>query len=481
MKRTICLVSSAFCLVACDPPPSSGDPDAAVADPDAAVVDRDAPGGGTDDAFVTGDLDAFVPSGGCPTYDVDDPRQISYGRASPGPAVIESDTTWDAAHTYFVIGSLDVQGVTLTIEAGTHVCLDAGSGSPPMIDFRERSSGGGTSRLVVNGTAEAPVVFEPATPESEWNNLTLSFASSASLSHLTLIGGGAGGAGVLRVDDNFVGPLEAEEVHLVGTAGTMLALRNHDGLSTASSIHLDAQDPDVTDVAVEASLSGLATLSPSTLELGSLTAEARVVRVTSGAVDVDTTIPGDLGATFLFRDDLVVQRPDAASPIPTLTIEAGAELAFDGTSLQVGSSSGLDAEGGNLVAVGTESAPIRLRSASPTPAAGDWQGLILVATATELDVTELAHVVIEDAGRDLGGGVLHCETTPTPMLGAIRLRGNGFEDYEGPRMSNVEIVRSAGDGVAFACTSSSCLVTDYTAAVTGTEIAGVLLRDRACP
>jgi hypothetical protein len=202
--------------------------------------------------------------------------------------------------------------------------------------------------------------------------------------------------------------------------------------------------------------------------------------VTSGVVELDTTVPGDLDVTFLFRDDVVVQRADSTSPIPTLTLEAGAELAFDGTSLQIGGVAGLDAEGGNLVAVGTEAAPIRMRSASPTPAAGDWQGLIVVATATELDVTELAHVVIEDAGRDLGGGVLHCETTPTPMLGAIRLRGNGFEDYEGPRMTSIEIVRSAGDGVAFACSSSSCLLTDYTGELTGTEIAGVLLRDR-CP
>lgn len=475
MKRTSLLVSSSLCLVACDPAPSASDLDAA-------VVDRDAPGGGADDAFGAGDPDAFVSGGGCPTFDVDDPSQLAYGRNSPGPAVLDTDTTWDAAHTYFVIGSLDVQGVTLTIEAGTHVCLDAGSGSAPMIDFRERASGGGTGRLVVDGTADAPVVFEPATPDSAWNAITLSSASSASLSHLTLIGGGAGGAGVLRVEDNFVGPLEAREVHLVGTAGTMLSLRNHDGLAAGASVHLDAQDPDVIDVAMEASLSGLATLTPSSIDFGSaLSDDARVVRVTSGAVEVDTTIPGDLGVTFLFRDDVVVQRPDAASPIPTLTIEAGAELAFDGTSLQIGSTAGLDDEGGNLVAVGTEAAPIRLRSASETPAAGDWQGVILVATATELEVTELAHVVIEDAGRDLGGGVLHCETTPTPLLGAIRLRGNGFEDYEGPRLSRIDIVRSAGDGVAFACSSSSCLLTDYAAALTGSEIAGVLVRSRGCP
>jgi hypothetical protein len=474
MKRTLLLVSCSFGLVACDPPPSASDPDAA-------VVDRDAPGG-ADDAFVSGDPDAFVPGSGCPAYDVDDPSQVSYGRNSPGPAVIDADTTWDAAHTYFVIGSLDVQGVTLTIEAGTRVCLDAGSGSAPMIDFRERSSGGGTSRLVVNGTPEAPVVFEPATPDSSWNAITLSSASSASLSHLTLIGGGVGGAGVLQVSDNFVGPLDAEEVHLVGTRGTMLSLRNPEGLAAGASIHLDAQDPDVIDVAVASSLSGLATLSPSSLVVGdSLTAEARVVRVSSGLVERDTTIPGDLGMTFLFRDDVIVQRADASSPLPTLTIEAGADLAFDGTSIQVGSAAGLEHEGGNLVAVGTTSAPIRLRSASAAPAAGDWQGLIVVATATELDVTELSHVVIEDAGRDLGGGVLHCDTTPTPMLGAIRLRGNGFEDYEGPRMSSVEIVRSAGEGVAFACSSASCLLTDYTGAVTGTEIAGELLRTRDCP
>lgn len=437
--------------------------------------DPDAPGS-------MGDPDAFVPSSGCPELDADDASQIAVGRNSGGDTVIDEDTTWDAEHTYFVLGSLDVQGVTLTIEAGAHVCLDAGGGSPPTIDFRE-GPGGGQSRLVVSGTAAAPVVFEPAVDGSEWNSITLSSASTASLSHLTLIGGGAGGAGALRVDGNYAELFDARDVHLVGTAGMMLSLGN-EGLAADASIYLDAQDPSVPDVAMDVTSRGVSTLDSDTIHFGSsLPAAARVVRMRDGDITEDTRIPGDLDVAFLFDDDVIVQRESSASPIPTLTIEAGAELRFEGTSIVVGSTSGLDDEGGNLVAVGTAERPIRLASASPTPAAGDWQGVLLVATAFEPEVTELAYVIVSDAGRDLGGpgAVLHCETLPTPVVGAIRLRGNGFEDYEGPRMSDVTIERSAGDGVAFACSASSCLVTDYASELTGTDVDGELVRDRACP
>ncbi|MFO0709058.1 MAG: hypothetical protein U0353_04425 [Sandaracinus sp.] len=468
------LALPAIASLGCDPGPS---------DPDAAVVDRDSPGGGETDAYVAPGEDAFVPSAGCPTFDVDDPTQISYGRNSPGDTTIDADTTWTSDHTYFVIGSLDVQGATLTIEAGTQVCLDAGSGSAPLIDFREGAGGTGTSRLVVNGTASEPVVFQPATPDSAWNSITLSSDSTASLSHLMLLGGGAGGSGVLRVDDNYPELLEASDVHLVGGAGMLLALRNG-GLAPGSSIYLDAQDPDATDMVMEATPAGLATLDPSSLHVAAtLPVGARFVRMTSGTIEQDVTIPGDLGLSFVFRDDVIVSRADAASPIPTLTIEAGAEVLFDGTMLLVGGSAGLDEEGGNLVAVGTEAAPIHLGSAASAPTAGDWQGVILVSTAFEPEVTELAHVRVSDAGRDLGGvgAVLHCATLPTPVLGAIRLRGNGFEDYEGPRMTSIALERSAGDGIAFACSSTSCLLTDYSAEIMGTDIAGELLRERSCP
>ena len=452
-------------------------------DPDAAVVDRDAPGSmGDPDAFGSmGDPDAFVPSSGCPALDADDPTQVAVGRNSGGDTVIDEDTTWDAAHTYFVLGSLDVQGVTLTLEAGTHVCLDAAGGSPPTIDFRE-GPGGGQSRLVVSGTASSPVVFEPAVEGSEWNSITLSSASTASLSHLTLIGGGAGGAGALRVDANYAELLDAHDVHLVGTAGMMLSLRNA-GLAEDASIYLDAQDPSVPDAAMDATTIGVSTLNADTIHFGaSLPATARVVRMANGDITTDTTIPGDLGVAFRFRDDVLVQRESSTSPIPTLTIEAGAELRFDGTSLVVGSTSGAD-DAGNLVAIGTAEAPIRFGSASEAPAAGDWVGLFLVAGSFEPEVTTLAHVVVSDAGRDLGGSsaVLHCASLPTPVLGAIRLRGNGFEDYEGPAMTDVTIERSAGDGVSFACSASSCLLTDYTSELTGTDIAGELVRERDCP
>ena len=458
--------------LACDPP-VIGPPIEPGAD--AAVLDQDSPGSGAPDAPAS--------AAGCPVYDVDDPTQVTYGRSSSGPAVLDADTIWTADRTYFVIGSLDVQGVTLTIEAGTHVCLDAGTGAPPTIDLRE-GIGGGSSRLVVSGTASAPVVFAPATPDSRWNSVTLSASSSASLDQLWLVGGGAGGAGVLRVDENFPEALVARNVHVEDVSGMALSLRAHAGLASDASLFVDSQRAGTSGPAIEVPLHAASTITPASLHLAaSLPASARRVQLTNDFVDVDVTLRGDLGVPFVTAGDIVVERSDASTPIPTLTLEAGVEVLFPSGERRVGRPAGLDRDGGNLVALGTAESPIRLGSASDTPAAGDWIGVVIVAGSFEPEVTELRHVVISDAGRDGGGlgSVLHCQTLPTPLTGGIRLRGSTSEPYEGPRLEAIEIVRSAGDGLAFGCTTISCLTTDYAGAVTGTDIAGELLRSRECP
>jgi hypothetical protein len=426
--------------------------------------------------------DAPAPTGDCPTLDTSNPSHVVLGRASSGPALIDADTTWTSDNVYFVIGSLDIMASTLTIEAGTRVCLDAGTGVPPSLDFRP-ASGGVSSGLVVEGTASAPVVFAPATPESSWNQINFSTDASASLAHLVLIGGGSGGSGVLRIPADFPEPLDAT-VRIVGASGMGVALEGDLGLAAGSSITIESLLPgSFAAPAVSASLAAASTLRPDNLVIGAdVPAAMRWLRLTDGVVDASVTLRGDLGLAYVVIGDLEVARATSADPIPTLTLQAGVELRFEGGRLRVGSSSGLESDGGNLVAAGTATNPVRFVSASDTPAAGDWVGIEIFPESFEPSVTALRHVVIADAGQDLGGGVLYCGMAATPIQGAIRLPyGGGLTTYEGPALEGVVSERSAGDGVAFTCLPTRCLGTDYTGAITGNDIAGELLRARGCP
>lgn len=471
------LLALVLSLAACSsPPPETSVGDAGPSGSDTGASDRDA-GASGDDGGTT-DVDAGSLASLCPTYDVNDPAQVSLGRASSGPAVIDADTTWTADHVYFVIGSLDIQGVALTIEAGTHVCLDAGTGAPPTLDFRAGST------FVVQGTASDPVVFAPATPESRWNTIVLAAGDTATLDHLHLVGGGAGGAGVLRIEDGFGAPLVAHDVHVEDVAGMAVSLRDDGGLAADATLFVDSQRAAVPGAAIEASLHAAETLDDTTFHFGAgLPASARIVQLVDGLVDADVTLRAALGVPFVAAGDIEIQRDDASFPIPTLTLEAGVTLLFpSGSSLLVGTSAGIDADGANLVLAGTPAAPVVLGSAEPTPAVGDWGGIEIYAEAFEPAVTRLENVRIENAGGfSNGSDILHCATLPDPIDAAIRLHASTSLPYEGPSIDAVEIAGSAGDGLAFTCLPSRCLTTDYAGHVSGTALAGELLRDRNCP
>ncbi len=107
--------------------------------------------------------------------------------------------------------------------------------------------------------------------------------------------------------------------------------------------------------------------------------------------------------------ELVGQVHVDAPADPTLTIEAGTELRFQtGAGFQVGS-----VTAGSLNAVGTESAPILMTSASLTPAPGDWYGLHIRACDPAASIFE--HITIEYAGSNLWGAFwsFGCEATVT--------------------------------------------------------------------
>lgn len=485
-------------LMAC--PPSNGTADAGVEGSDSGSTTSSGSESGNSSSEASGSQGGSSSSGSatsgtsstgsssqggsdvCPAFDSGNASHVAVGRTSTGPAVLQEDTTWTADNTYFVMGTLEVQGSTLTIQAGTHVCLDEGGGSPPSLDIRP-ADGAGPAGLVVQGTEGNPVVFAPATPASSWNTIVLSPDSAASFDHVVIMGGGAGGAGVLIVPAGFAGPLHATDVVIDGATGMALSLGHEGGLATDASIEITRLLEGATaNPVVQASFHSAATLTPANFVVGQDVPESfRWIRLTDNVVSTSVTLPGDLGMPYVLSGDLEVARDSSNDPIPTLTLEAGVELRFEEGELRVGSTSGLDSDGANIVAEGTQANPVRFTSASDAPAAGDWAGIVIYPGSFEPGVTALRHVIISYAGGGFTGGVLYCGFETTPLQAGLRLTYSGGDaTYDGPTLEAVEIDSSAGDGLAFTCLQTRCLATDYSAEVSGMDIAGELLRPNTC-
>ncbi len=112
----------------------------------------------------------------------------------------------------------------------------------------------------------------------------------------------------------------------------------------------------------------------------------------------------------------------------TLTIAPGTTLVFDpGASLIVGEGSP-----GNLVAAGTEDAPIRLVSApDPTGSGRSWGGVVFAGGTMPSSVVE--HVIVEGAG-----------VANDPRRGCISVQQLAADVLE---LSNVELSRCVGPGL----------------------------------
>jgi hypothetical protein len=155
-------------------------------------------------------------------------------------------------------------------------------------------------------------------------------------------------------------------------------------------------------------------------------------------IDSDTTL--DSSCVWMVTDTVVV----GGQASPVLTISPGTEIQFVAQpvgaftlALQVGVE-----EPGTLVANGTSAAPIVFTSASASPDAGDWGGIVI---GPQSGGTALNYARIEYAGgpgaNDIqdqsaltleGGDLLGGTQSPTPLL------------------SNLTISNSAGHGLVFA-------------------------------
>lgn len=412
---------------------------------------------------------------GCPTMSATDPTHHQFGAATATP-IITADETWKTDHVYFILSTFGVRGSTLTIEEGARVCLSPGSGTTPTIFVDE--SGAKPGRVVIKGTAARPVVFDRATPLDQYSGFAFDGKSEAVFDHVVFRHGGFGGQGVLRFSQVHPQAAVLRDVHLEDFFKVGLSTPHPTGLSNDSRVFVDSQQANSAEPIVRASLGAVSTFTATNLVIApSIPARTRAIALVDGAVEKDLTLTDALGADYVVPSgNLSVQQASAGSPIPKLTLEAGTHVRFSSGELVIGDS-GSDNDG-SLIVNGTAAKPVVLSGNAETPARGDWSGVVVYPSG--LGVSKLSHLTIEDAGGAGGTSVFNCRAG-APVQAALKLRSSGSGPYAGPTIDNVKVVRSGGDALAFSCTSSTCLSTDYASAVSGSDNAGGLLQALGCP
>lgn len=116
-------------------------------------------------------------------------------------------------------------------------------------------------------------------------------------------------------------------------------------------------------------------------------------------------VPYRIGTSAV--DRLAVGSGNTNAPVTTLTIEPGTTLRFHpATAFEIDHYTGERPATGNLVAVGTPTAPITFTSAAEMPVPGDWVGLWFGGIVNP--ETRMQHTRIEYTGADCGCILLTC-------------------------------------------------------------------------
>ncbi len=335
------------------------------------------------------------PASGCP---------VPAGPGLEHAGTIAADETWAAADgPHLLTFDVDVaEGARLTIEPCAEVRVQGGRSI--VVE----------GSLVAEGTAETPIAIVADDAAAPWGHLQVFAPGTVRLAHVRLEGGGADEAnayGTLEARGDQLAPaqeiLHVDHVQVLRSAGFGVSLRGGAAF-TAGSRELTVSE------SAKAPLRILPRLA-SNVPTGTYTGNA------VDAIQIETEAYGDvtLGDVTL-RDRGVPYRvggEDSAGTLVvsgevgkvTLTLEPGVVLAFarnEAAALVIGAAAGAPSSAA-LVARGTAERPIVFTSASDTPAAADWQGLVFDGIPDP--ETALEHVEVRFAGGPSRANSHHCE------------------------------------------------------------------------
>ncbi len=316
-------------------------------------------------------------------------------------------------------GSLAVTDGSLTIAAGNRIEMPL-NGQLTMTD----------SRLVVDGTAAEPVVFEPVAGADYWNRLRLRGTGSTGVSRITHAvldsagaapGQSASTARAAIVVENSSGVPATPTV-----TGSVIVDSNGYGMTFADNCHCAGACND--NVIVGSSFSALRMQANFVGRFGvgntmagnntSGTLGHEGVWVAGDVIDESATWPAN-DVVYVVHGNIELRQSYPLDPVPVWTIEPGSELRFaSDRRLRVG-----EGNDGILDAQGTGAEPIVFTSIDTgTPVF--WRGIDFNQGA---DGSVLDHVVVSYGGRSEDSGNVNFRSGSVVTLGVADL--THAEDY----------------------------------------------------
>ncbi len=373
---------------------------------------------------------------------------------------VDRDETWSADVAHDVAASV-VVGATLTIAPGATVC----------IDFDAALDAVATGRIVAEGTAAQPIhIIGSARSSSAFGSLGASSGGTMRLAHVRIESTGGvrtadGTLGLVRIlGQSSVSPrvpaLSVEDVTISAAPAVGLTVLGGGGFTadstgltiTGSAAYPLAVEPRSADAIPDGGYTGNGRDAILVTHIVSPVFESTTFRDPGVPYQIDTSDFGSLGA--------IVVRSDGGAPV-TLTVEPGVTLRFPAlASLNVVGASAANGPAA-LVAAGTADRPIVFTSASATPAAGDWMGLLFL---DDVDAANrLAHVRVEYAGAS---GRSSPDSCPAGSgSGAIAIDSLPPTEF----VTDSTIAHSAGHG--FVRSWASDTKTDFLATNTFSDVA----------
>ena len=300
-------------------------------------------------------------------------EQPSNGDASVElSANIQSDRTLSADTDYVVTSSFCVENSsTLTIEAGTRLAFESGTGLKVC---------GDGSALVAQGTSSDGILMTGTTEQPGfWNGVGLNSSNANNeLSHVTIEY--AGGEELYSYTNGAAG-LQIESGSAVSIANTTLRNNSNYGLSAEGGVDLSGfagntfENNETTSMNVRA-------VNMGALDAG--TSYGSPVRINDGSISGETLTISAIGVPYRLSG---VRSIDDGSDV---TVEAGTTFEFE-------SGAGLKIDGGATAfrAQGAQADSVRLTGTSKQK--GFWDGIGVTSDNVE---NEMSYVVVEYAGGE---------------------------------------------------------------------------------
>jgi hypothetical protein len=341
------------------------------------------------------------------------PLRVRPGTVTGTVAWAKPVTTTGATQAIQPDGTLTVDGGELTIAAGNQIEMPL-NGQLSVLD----------ARLVIDGTAAEPVLFQPAAGVAYWGRIRLRGAGASGASSITnavlVSAGGDPALGVGTSRAGFVLEVSSGTPAIAAIADTAIVDSNGYGITFADGTHCEGACTGNTitgarfsAVRIAANFVGrFGTGNTLTGNNTSSTLGHEGIWVTGDIIDTTATWAAE-GVPYVVQGDVELRQSHPLDPIPVVTIDPGAELRFaEGVRLRVG-----EGNEGILDARGTIDEPIvftTVDTATPT----FWDGIDFNQGS---DGSTLDHVVVSYGGRRNNTGNVNFRIGSVVSIGTATL------------------------------------------------------------